>query len=131
MKTGMNTAIKTAISEAEAHVMEVLWQRNPLATDEVAAALQKHQTWQLATVKTLLARLLAKGAVSAVKDGRRFLYSPVLQQSDWLKAQSLGLLDRWFGGRLAPLVAQFASHRKLRPADVAALKKMLKEQGHA
>ena len=72
-------------------------------------------------------QLLAKGAISAVKDGRRFLYSPVLQQQEWLKSQSLGLLDRWFGGRLAPLVAQFASHRKLKRADIEALKRLLQE----
>ena len=107
--------------------MEVLWRRSPSSTEQVAQALQGRQDWKLATVKTLLGRLLAKGAISAVKDGRRFLYSPVLQQQDWLKSQSLGLLDRWFGGRLAPLVAQFASHRKLKRADIEALKRLLQE----
>jgi BlaI family transcriptional regulator, penicillinase repressor len=116
-----------AISEAETHVMEVLWHQHPLSTDEVALALQGQQDWQLPTIKTLLSRLLAKGAISAVKDGRRFLYSPVLKQKDWLKAQSLRLVDRWFGGRLAPLVAQFASHRKLKRADIEAIKKLLQE----
>ncbi len=107
--------------------MEVLWGKEPLSTEQVAQALQGRQDWKLATIKTLLGRLLAKGAISAVKDGRRFLYSPVLQQQEWLKSQSLGLLDRWFGGRLAPLVAQFASHRKLKRADIEALKRLLQE----
>ena len=121
------------ISEAESQVMEVLWRRRPsgpMGADEIAAALHDQQSWQLATIKTLLNRLLKKGAVSATRDGRRYLYSAVLQRDDWVAQQSVGLLDRWFGGHLAPLVAQFSSQRKLRKADVEALKKLLKEQGH-
>ncbi len=116
------------ISEAEAQVMEVLWRsKSALATDDIAKALEGQQDWQLATVKTLLNRLLTKGAVSAEKDGRRYLYTPVLKRDAWLKEQSMGLLDRLFDGRLAPLVAHFSSHRKLKKADIEALRALLKE----
>ncbi len=115
------------ISEAEAEVMEVLWAAAPLSAEDVAAQLASRQDWQLATVKTLLNRLLKKGAVSAEQDGRRYLYAPLLARGDWVHAQSLGLLDRLFGGSLAPLVAHFSSRRKLKAADVAALKKLIEE----
>ena len=127
----LHAGTATSISDAEAHDMEVLWQRHPLSTESVAQALQGRQAWKLATIKTLLGRLLAKGAVSATREGRRFLYSPVLTQQAWLQTQSLSLVDRWFGGRLAPLVAQFASHRPLKPADVEALRLLLKEHDGA
>jgi predicted transcriptional regulator len=116
-----------SISDAEGQVMGVLWRKSPLGTDEIAQALQGRQSWQLATVKTLVNRLLTKGAISAEKDGRRYLYSPVLQRDAWLEEQSLGLLDRLFDGRLAPLVSHFSSHRKLKKADIEALRKLLKE----
>jgi len=115
----------TAISEAEAQVMEVLWRKSPQGTDEIAKALEGQQDWQLATIKTLLNRLLTKGAISAEKDGRRYLYTPVLQRDAWLEDQSIGLLDRLFDGRLAPLVAHFSSHRKLKKADIEALRALL------
>ncbi len=115
------------ISDAEAEVMAVLWQSAPLAAEDVAAQLAGRQDWQLATVKTLLNRLLKKGAVSAEQDGRRYLYAPVLARADWVHSESLGLLDRLFGGSLAPLVAHFSSRRKLKAADVAALKKLIEE----
>ena len=118
-----------SVSEAEAQVMEVLWQQSPQAADDIARALASKQDWQLSTVKTLLGRLVQKGAVSALPDGRRFLYSPVLQRDDWVRTQSVSLLDRLFGGQLAPLVTQFASQRKLSPEDRAALARLLKEQG--
>ncbi len=116
-----------SISDAEAQVMEVLWERHPQSTEEIALALQDRQDWQLATIKTLLNRLLNKGALSAEKDGRRYLYSPVLQRADWVTEQSASLVDRLFGGRIAPLVAQFSSERKLTPADLAALKQLIRE----
>ena len=96
----------------------------------VTLGLALRQGWQLATVKTLLNRLLKKGAVTAERDGRRFLYAPAVPQDAWAADTSLSLIDRLFGGRLAPLVTQFASERRLKPEDVAALKALLKEQGH-
>jgi BlaI family transcriptional regulator, penicillinase repressor len=125
----MKSTSSPAVSDAEAQVMEVLWQRSPQAADEIAGALAGKQDWQLSTVKTLLGRLVQKGAVHAAPDRRRFLYSPLLQRQDWLRAQSVGLLDRFFGGQLAPLVAQFSAQRKLTPQDRAALEKLLREQG--
>ena len=115
------------ISEAESVVMDVLWRQHPLGADEVAAALASQQDWQEATIKTLLNRLLNKGAISAQKEGRRYLYSPLLKREDWVLKESRGLLDRLFDGRVAPLVAHFSAHRKLSKKDVAELRKLLEE----
>ena len=115
------------ISDAESVVMDVLWKRNPLSADEVMAALSGQQDWQEATVKTLLNRLLKKGAIDAEKDGRRYLYAPVLQREAWVQGESESLLDRVFGGRVAPLVAHFSEQRKLSRKDIAELRKLLQE----
>ena len=115
------------ISEAEHAVMEVLWARHPLAAEDVIAALADRKDWQEATIRTLLNRLLNKGAIAAQKDGRRYLYTPVLKREDWLIDESESLLDRLFGGRVAPLVAHFSEHRKLSRKDVAELRKLLEE----
>ena len=115
------------VSEAESAVMEALWQRHPLGADEVVAAVAAERGWQEATVKTLLNRLLKKGAISAERDGRRYLYSPVLRREDWVLEESSGLLDRLFQGRVAPLVAHFSQHRKLDDSDIAELRRLLEE----
>ncbi|MBX9401854.1 BlaI/MecI/CopY family transcriptional regulator [Lysobacter sp. BMK333-48F3] len=115
------------ISEAESVVMDVLWQRHPLSAEEVVAALAGNQSWQEATVKTLLNRLLNKGAIRAEKDGRRYLYAPLLKREDWVMEESQGLLERLFGGRVAPLVAHFSEQRKLSRKDIAELRKLLDE----
>jgi predicted transcriptional regulator len=116
------------ISDAESQVMEVLWRAPaPLLAEQVVAALSDSQRWQAVTVKTLLNRLLKKGAIAAQKDGRRFLYHAVLQRDEWVAQESEGLLQRLFGGRIAPLVAHFGSQRKLSPADIQELRKLIDE----
>jgi predicted transcriptional regulator len=115
------------ISEAEAVVMQVLWGDHPLSADEVMARLPGGNDWAEATVKTLLNRLLNKGAIAAEKEGRRYLYSPLVQRDAWVQEESRSLIDRLFDGRVAPLVAHFSQHRKLSTEDVAELRRLLEE----
>ena len=116
-----------AISEAEAVVMEVLWRAAPRSAEEILAEVGPAQDWQEGTVKSLLNRLLKKKAVKAERDGRRYLYEPLLSREKYVSQESKGLLDRLFDGRVAPLVAHFSEQRKLTKKDVAELRKLLKE----
>ena len=115
------------VSEAEAQVMQVLWERHPRSAEEVVAALAFSTDWAEPTVKTLLNRLLNKGAIEATREGRRYLYSPVLAREAWVAQQSEGLLQRLFDGRVAPLVAHFSQRGRLSDADVAELRRLLEE----
>ena len=116
-----------AISAAESLVMEALWRRQPLTAEEIFAEVAGEQGWAEGTLKTLLARLHKKGAVSAEKDGRRFLYRPLVARADYVESESQGLLDRLFDGRLAPLVSHFSKREKLNPEDVAELRRLLEK----
>ncbi|HEX3842748.1 MAG TPA: BlaI/MecI/CopY family transcriptional regulator [Steroidobacteraceae bacterium] len=120
-------SVPESISEAESAVLAVLWEKGAVAAEEVVAALAGPRDWQESTVKTLLGRLLKKGAVQARKDGRRFIYSPALAREEWLARESESLLNRLFGGRVAPLVAHFSRHRKLSKRDIRELKRLVEE----
>ncbi|WP_027079131.1 BlaI/MecI/CopY family transcriptional regulator [Luteimonas mephitis] len=115
------------ISDAEAQVMQVLWERHPRSADDVVAALASSTDWAEPTVKTLLNRLLNKGAIEAARQGRRYLYSPVLTRQAWTAQQSEGFVQRMFGGRVAPLVAHFSERGRLSEADIAELRRLLEE----
>jgi predicted transcriptional regulator len=119
-----------SISDAESLVMEVLWGEHPLSSEDVVAALAERTNWREPTVKTLLNRLLKKRAIAAERDGRRYLYRPLLKRSDYVHAQSKGLLDRLFDGRVAPLVAHFSERHKLSKKDIAELKQLIGELDH-
>ena len=119
------------ISEAESAVMDILWQRGTIYAEDVIAALAQTRDWQEPTIKTLLNRLLKKGALRAERDGRRYRYTAVLQREDWMLRESEGLLDRLFGGRIAPLVAHFSDHSRLTPRDIAELKRLIEDLDNA
>jgi len=114
------------ISDAEREVMEVLWRHSPRSAEEILAEVGPRQRWQEGTVKSLLNRLLRKRAVKATRDGRRYLYSPLLSRERYVLDESKGLLDRLFGGRVAPLVAHFSEQRKLSKKDIAELKRLIR-----
>lgn len=121
------------ISEAESQVMLLLWQRAPQSSEELVDALLATSDWQEKTIRTLISRLLAKQAIRAERDGRRYLYSPCVSRDAWQSQESRSLLDRVFGGRLSPLLAHFSEHEKLSAKDVAALRKLLdriEKKGH-
>jgi BlaI family transcriptional regulator, penicillinase repressor len=113
------------ISEAESVVMTELWARGEATADDLVGALGSRQAWQEATIKTLLNRLLTKGAIEAERDGRRYRYRPVLQQDAWVLEESSSLLQRLFGGRVAPLVAHFSEHGKLSRKDIDELRQLI------
>ncbi len=114
------------ITEAEHAVMEALWTRAPLTAAEVCDAVCEPRGWGLATVKTLLSRLVAKDAVASQPDGKRFLYSPAIARADYLGGESKRLVDRLFGGRAAPLFAHLAEAEALTATDLTEIEALLK-----
>jgi BlaI family transcriptional regulator, penicillinase repressor len=114
------------ISSAEAVIMETLWERQPLYAESIVTAVAA-QNWTEGTIKTLLNRLLGKGAVSAEKEGRRYSYRPVLKREDYVLEESSNLVDRLFQGRVSSLVTHFSEQEKLTPDDIAELKRLIAE----
>ena len=115
------------ISEAELEIMEALWRKAPLTAAEVADRVSPDRNWSLQTVKTLLSRLLAKGALSHENDGRRFLYSPLIARDDYVGGESQRLVERLFGGRVTPLVARLAERDALSEDDIAEIERLIRE----
>ena len=118
------------ISDAESLVMDVLWESQPMTADDVVQALAGRAAWQEATIRTLLNRLLKKKAIAAERDGRRYLYRPLLKRADYVHAESKSLLDRLFDGRIAPMVAHFSARQKLGKKEIAELKRRIEKLDH-
>lgn len=115
------------ISDAEYAVMEALWKRSPQTAAEVCDAVCDQRDWSIPTVKTLLARLVAKGALETQPDGRRYLYSPLIERRAYVGTESKRLVERLFGGRAAPLFAHLAENEALTDEDIAEIESLLRE----
>ena len=115
------------ISGAESHIMEALWTQGPLTAEEIVQTVGPAQAWGEATVKTLINRLLKKKALASERAGGRALYKALVTREAYITGESQGLLDRLFGGQIAPLVAHYAQHRALSPEELARLKALIAE----
>ncbi|PLK24978.1 CopY family transcriptional repressor [Porphyrobacter sp. TH134] len=115
------------ITDAEHAVMEALWDRPRQTAAEVCDEVCAARDWSLATVKTLLSRLVQKGAIAAEPDGRRFLYTPLIAREAYVGGESRRLVDRLFGGSAASLVAHLAETEALTDSDLAEIEALLKE----
>ena len=78
-------------------------------------------------MKTLLSRLITKRALGHQLDGRRFLYVPLVERETYVAGESRRLVDRFFGGKMMPLVAHLAGQEKLSADEIAEIEQMLRE----
>ncbi|GLK47934.1 BlaI family transcriptional regulator [Brevundimonas intermedia] len=113
------------ITDAEFKVMDAVWRAGPLSADELIAEVQSQTPWGEATVKTLINRLLKKGAIRSERIDGRHRYQAALEKEAFAMAESESLLERLFGGQVSPLVAQLASNRTLSQQDREKLKAII------
>lgn len=116
------------ISEAEWVVMEALWKESPQTASAVARGLFDSTGWAENTVRTLLTRLVEKGALGiAEPEGSPRRFVPAVTRELCVKAEGESFLERVFQGAAKPLLVHFARNSKLRAAEVRELKKVLDE----
>jgi len=116
------------IPESEWAVMEVLWENSPLTAAEVAETLRPATNWAKNTVRTLLTRLVEKGALKTGKNAAGTLtFRPAVSRAACVKAEGKSFLQRIFGGAAKPLLVHFAQNSRLTAAEVKELKRLLDE----
>ncbi len=120
------------ISEAESQIMAAVWTgaeagAGGAGVEQILAGPGAANGWGEATVRTLIHRLIRKGALKSERRGAGVVYTPLLSREAWMTTESQGLLDRLFGGQLAPLVAHFTKERAMTPEDRARLRRLVAE----
>ncbi len=114
------------ISEAEWELMKVVWAQGSCSAAEIVEALMRGDPKRHPkTIKTYLNRLVAKKALGFRREGRGYLYRPLVSQNDCVKAVSQSFLQRVFGGSLRPMLAHFVEQKKLSPKEIEDLKRVL------
>jgi BlaI family penicillinase repressor len=116
------------ISESEQLVMKNIWAENPVTANRVVEALSETTTWKPKTTKTLLNRLVNKGALGYKKIGREYHYYPLVEEDVFVKAESRSFLRRVFGGSMKPMLATMVENEDLSPEDITALKLILEKK---
>jgi len=119
------------ISKSEWQVMKVLWAKSPATANEVIDALTGTCDWSDKTIRTLLTRLVSRKALGYKQSGRSYLYYPLVEERQCVKAESRSFLRRVYGGALMPMLAAFLEDTQLSDREIAELKRILDEKNEA
>jgi predicted transcriptional regulator len=92
-------------------VLAALWRRGPLSPRDLIDEVRASHPWGEATVKTLLGRLIRKGAILSRREGGRQSYHPGLTRDDYVDEEVRKLVRRLFDGR-EELLAEHLSRRR-------------------
>lgn len=116
------------ISEAEYELMKIIWKDSPISTNDICQKVPKEHRWSQKTVHTLLSRLTAKHVVDYEKRGRMYYYYPIISQKHYLKQENHQFLERFYNGKIAPMLSTLLSDTQISQDDLKKMYQMLDEK---
>ncbi|EGW37005.1 BlaI/MecI/CopY family transcriptional regulator [Desulfosporosinus sp. OT] len=117
------------ISEAEWEVMRIFWSKAvPCTANEIVDALWSFSDWKPNTVKTLITRLVKKGALGFREERRIYWYYPLITENKCIRSETKSFVKRVFGGAIKPMLVTFLQEEKLSQEEIEELKRILEER---
>ena len=98
------------VTAAESAILEALWRCGPLPPYRLIAEVKARRPWGVATIKTLLGRLMHKRVVRSQRHQGQLLYTALIERQAFVETEVQALVDRLFGGDPAAL-AEFLRAR--------------------
>ncbi len=124
--TSMRNPIR--ITEAEWEVMAVVWDHAPVAATTVVEVVEHRKQWTLATVRTLLRRLVNKGALRQQSEGKRFIYTPLISMAECARQETDSFLDRVLGRAPSEAILHLVKRADLTREDINELRRILRNK---
>ena len=116
------------ISDAEWQIMQLFWAKGKATANQIVEALQKQNDWKPKTIKTLINRLTSKGALGYDRQGREYIYYPLISEDESVKAKTNSFLPRLSKSALKPMLAAFVEQHNLSQEDIDELKEILEKK---
>ena len=113
------------LTEAELRLMEVLWQKGPATVQQVLQDLPEKTPLAYNSVLTTIRILEKKGYVKHVKDGRAYVYTPLVERQEATRSEIRRLVNRFFGSSHELLVLNILKDQSVDAAELKRLRKML------
>lgn len=113
------------ISEAEFEVMKIVWKHAPINTNEITEKLLQTTSWSPKTIQTLIKRLVTKGALTYEKQGRVFVYTPLVKENEYIGQESSSFLKRFYNGDITAMLSAFLENDRLSEMEIERLRSLL------
>ncbi|GAA3629196.1 CopY/TcrY family copper transport repressor [Lactobacillus hamsteri] len=118
----MHETVNT-ISDSEWEVMRIVWTLQSASSTQIIEELQAKKDWTESTIKTLLRRLVKKGLLATKKDGRRFIYSATVNQTDMMAEAAQELLNRMCDMHKGEVILKLLNDSPISKNDLNKMKK--------
>ncbi len=115
------------LTDAELRLMDVIWTLGSANTTDVLKALPGDDQLAYTTVLTTLRILEDKGYLRHTKDGKSFVYHPLVDRASVRQSALRHLVSRFFQNSPELLVSNLIADEQLSPKDLQRLKKMIQE----
>jgi BlaI family transcriptional regulator, penicillinase repressor len=106
-------------------IMQALWRRGQATVAEVQSDLSADRRLAYTTVATMLTKMERKGLVRHTRDGRTFIYQPLVDEQRVSRSMVADLAQRLFGGNVTALVSHLLDECDVKPAELARLKSLI------
>ena len=116
------------ISEAEFEVMKVVWKHAPISTNEITKNLTKTTSWSPKTIQTLIKRLVTKSVLTYEKQSRVFVYTPLVEESEYINQKSNSFLERYYDGDITAMLSAYIENDRLSKTEIDALRSLLSKR---
>lgn len=117
---------KSAIlTEAELRLMNVLWERGPLTVQQILDGLPRKPALAYNSVLTTIRVLEKKGYVEHAKDGRAYVYVPLIGKQEASRSEIRHLVQRFFGSSQEALVLNILEDRQVDQEELDRLRQLL------
>ena len=116
------------ISEAELKVMKIVWEHAPISTNDITERLTVSTSWSPKTIQTLIKRLVTKKVLSYEKQGRVFVYTPLVSEKDYVSQESRSFLQRFYDGHISSMLSAYIQEEKLSKDDLDELRSLSAER---
>lgn len=113
------------LTPGELRIMEVLWARNEASVREVTEALSDQQPLAYNTVLTMLRILHDKGYADYRKEGRAFIYAPLVSRGEARSAALKHLIANFFNGSPEALAQNLVDDTELDLAELERLQQLV------
>ena len=115
------------LTDAELRLMEILWEKGTATVNDVVEALPRTRALAYSTVLTTLRILERKGYVGHEKQGRAFVYHPVVDRNQASRNAVNYIVSRFFDNSPELLVLNVLENERIDPAELERLKKLVEE----
>lgn len=116
------------ITKAEWEVMRVVWTKKATTSSEVSALLEESFAWKPSTVKTLLNRLVDKNFLSTKKDGKRFIYEAVINETQGTESLAEDLTGKICARKIPDFLLTIMENSQFTLEDLENIEKLVAEK---